>query len=109
VRQLVRRLRTCEAGSGLVEYALLIAVVALGLVGVLRFFSNTAGGLTNRVAVSVSAGTAGGYGSRGSGVAPSASPAGSSSPTADPDGASAERGSSGAAGGATAVFRIELP
>ena len=109
MRQLVRRLRSCEAGSGLVEYALLIAVVALGLVGVLRFFSNTAGGLTNRVAVSVSAGTAAGYGSRGAGVAPSASPAGPKSPAADSDSASAEPDSSGAAGGAAAVFRIELP
>ena len=69
MRQLIRRLRTCEAGSGLVEYALLIAVVALGLVGVLRFFRNTTGGLTNRVSVSVSTQTGGGYGG-GTGGAP---------------------------------------
>ncbi len=109
MRQLVRRLRTCEEGAGLVEYALLIAVIALGLVGVLTFFRNTAGGLTNQVATSVSTKTAGGYGVGGSGGAPSGSPAGPGPGTTDPDSASAEPDSSSATGGATAALRFRIP
>ena len=108
MRQLVRRLRTCEAGSGLVEYALLIAVVALCLVGILEFFRNTAGGVTNEVAVSVSTRTAGRYG-RGTGGAPSPSPAGYKPATPEPDSGSAEPDSSSAGGGATAVLRFLVP
>jgi Flp pilus assembly pilin Flp len=108
VRQLIRRLRTCEAGSGLVEYALLIAVVALGLVGVLRFFRNTTGGLTNRVSVSVSSQTGGGYGG-GTGGAPGASPVAHGPATADADSSSAEPDSSSGSGGATAILGFEIP
>jgi Flp pilus assembly pilin Flp len=107
VRQLIRRLRTCEAGSGLVEYALLIAVVALGLVGVLRFFRNTTGGLTNRVSVSVSTQTGGGYGG-GTGGAPSASPV-AHRPATAPDSSSGAPDSSSASGGVTAVLGFEIP
>jgi Flp pilus assembly pilin Flp len=104
VRQLIRRLRTCEAGAGVVEYALLIGVLAIGLVGILGIFRNTVGGLTNHAAVSVStqaggsygSGTAVGAGSGGGTVAHQPAPA-------SPDSSSAEPDSSSAAGGTTAA------
>jgi Flp pilus assembly pilin Flp len=103
VRQLIRRLRSCEAGAGAVEYALLMAVLALGLVGVLAIFRNAVGGLTNRAAVGVSTHAAGGYGKgttvggglSGGMVAHRPAPA-------DPDSTSAEPDSS-SAGGTTAA------
>lgn len=107
MRQLIQRLRTCEAGSGLVEYALLVAVVALGLVGVLRLFRNSTGGVTNRVAVSVS--TAGGYGTRGPAGAPSAGPVAHGPATGDPDSSSAEPDSSSATPGAAAALLFRKP
>ncbi len=104
MRQLIRRLRTCEAGSGLVEYALLIALVALGLVGVLRLFRNAAGGLTNQVAVDVSTKTVGGYGGGGgTGGGPSGSPVAYRPASPDPEDPSTEPDSSAATGGATAL------
>lgn len=103
MRQLIRRLRTCEAGTGLVEYGLLIAAVALGLVGVLTLLRDSVGGLTNRTAISVSQ-AAGGYGTGGTvGGPPSGRPAA-------PDSSSAEPDSSAAAGRATAAsFRLAIP
>ena len=62
MRQLVRSLRTCEAGAGLVEYSLLIAVVAVGLIGTLRLYRSVVGDLTTRTAVSISAQAGSGYG-----------------------------------------------
>jgi Flp pilus assembly pilin Flp len=103
VRQFIRRLRSCEAGAGAVEYALLIGVLAIGLVGVLAIFRNAVGGLTNRTAVSVSTHAAGGYGKPapvggGSGGTVAHRPA-----PADPDSSFAEPDSSSATGGTTAV------
>jgi Flp pilus assembly pilin Flp len=100
VRQFILRLRTCEAGAGTIEYALLIAVLALGLVGVLGVFRNTVGGMTNRTAVTVTK-AAGGYGRAGSvGVgrgggsgAHKPAPAGTDSSAAQPDGSPATGGS----------------
>ena len=109
MRHLFRRLRTCEAGAGLVEYALLIAVVALGLVGALRLFRNTVGGVTNRTAVSVSRQAGGRYGAGGSvGWAPGGSAA-HEPPTADPDSSSAQPEGSSASGGAATAFRSAIP
>jgi Flp pilus assembly pilin Flp len=65
VRQLIRRLCACDSGAGTVEYALLIAVLALGLIGVLSLFRNTIGSAVDRTAVTVSTQTAGGYGVKG--------------------------------------------
>ncbi len=64
--QLVRRFWSSESGSALVEYGLIVAVVALGLIVVLSHFRNTVGNLTNRTAVSVSRQSSQGYGSGGS-------------------------------------------
>jgi Flp pilus assembly pilin Flp len=109
VRQLVRRLRTCEAGSALVEYGLLIAVVALCLMAVLQVFRNTVGGLTNRAAVDVSTKTKGGYGAGGGGRVGGGGHAAHKPATPEADSASAEPGGSSETGGAAAVFRLDIP
>lgn len=79
MRQLVRRFRACEAGAAVTEYALIIAVLALGLIAVLKGFSNSVGNVTNRTAVTISHQTGRGYGSGGggqsrAGVAPAPEP-----------------------------------
>jgi Flp pilus assembly pilin Flp len=101
VRQLIRRFRTCEAGAGTVEYALLIAVLAIGLAGVLTIFRNAVGGLTNRTAVGVSTQASGGYGKSQGG--PSGGIIAHRPAAADPDSSSAEPDSSSASGGTTAA------
>jgi Flp pilus assembly pilin Flp len=108
VRQLIRRLRTCESGSAIVEYGLLIAVIALALVGVLSLFRNSVGELTNRTAVSVSEQTGSGYATGGTGGGGSsgnhARPA-----TPEPDSSAAEPESPPETGGATAALRFGIP
>jgi Flp pilus assembly pilin Flp len=101
VRQLIRRLRACEAGAGVVEYAFLIAVLALGLVGILTLFRNSVGDVMNRTATNVETQTAGGYGSVGAYGAPGGG-AVAQGPAADtPDSSSAAPDSSAASGGPT--------
>ena len=63
MRQLIRRVRTCEAGAGLVEYSLIVAVVAICLIGILKLYREAVGGLTNKTAVTISAQAGSGYGS----------------------------------------------
>jgi Flp pilus assembly pilin Flp len=104
VRQLIRRFRICEAGAGAVEYALLLAVLAIGLMGVLAIFRNAVGGITNRTAISVSTHAAGGYGtSRSVGGGVIGGIVAHGPPATDPDSSSAEPDSSSAAGGSTAA------
>ena len=104
MRQLIRRLRSCEAGAGAVEYALLIAVLGIGLMGVLALFRNAIGGVTNRTAVGVSARVAGGYGMRTAGGGGSSGGTVLLRPApADPDSSSAEPDSSSATGGSPAA------
>jgi len=104
VRQLIRRFRTCEAGAGAIEYALLIAVLAIGLMGILALFRNAVGGLTNRTTVGVSAQAAGGYGMRmAGGGGSSGGTVGLRPAPAEPDSSSAEPDSSSATGGTTAA------
>lgn len=109
MRQLFRRLRTCEAGAGLVEYALLTAVVTLGLVGVLRVFRNAVGGLTHRTAVNVSTQTGGRYGAGGAAGWAPGGPTAHRPATPDPDSSSAQPDSPAAGGGATTAFRFAIP
>jgi Flp pilus assembly pilin Flp len=89
MQRLIRRLRACETGEGLVEYGMLIALVALALIGVLTAFRNMVGGATNRTAVAISTQSAGGYGgaSGPSGIPVSLSPAKEEAPTS-PDSSS---------------------
>ena len=69
--QLVRRFRSCETGSALTEYGLIIAAVALGLIALLAGFRNAVGDLTNRTSVTISHQTSRGAGyGRGGGVRP---------------------------------------
>ena len=61
--QLVRRFRSCEAGSALTEYGLIIAAVALGLIALLAGFRNAVGTVTTKTSVSISHKASGGFGS----------------------------------------------
>jgi Flp pilus assembly pilin Flp len=67
--QLVRRFRSCEAGSALTEYGLIVAAVALGLIALLAGFRNAVGDVTTRTSVSISHKSGRGYG-RSGGVRP---------------------------------------
>ncbi len=110
MRQLIRRLRTCEAGSSVVEYGLLIAVLAVALVGILRVFRNTVGGITNRTAVTVSVQAAGAYGLAGlPDGGPSGSYVGYRPVSSDADSSSAEPDSSAAGGSAVATTEWKTP
>ena len=62
MKQLVRRFRSCETGSALTEYGLLIAVVALGLIALLSAFRNKVGDLTNRTSVTITRQSSHGFG-----------------------------------------------
>lgn len=90
MRQLVRSLRNCEAGAGVVEYSLLIAVVAVGLIGTLQLYRSVVGDLTTRTAVSISAQAGSGYGAPASvrGVPMRGRPTASGQEPADPDSSS---------------------
>ena len=60
--QLVRRFCSCDSGSAVTEYGLVIAVVALGLTAVLTGFRNAVGDLTNRTSVTIADQSGRGYG-----------------------------------------------
>lgn len=109
MRQLIRRLRSCEAGAGTVEYALLLAILAIGLMGVLELFRNSVGGVANRTAVSVSARASGGYGVRVSGGSSGGTIAQMPLPEEEPDSTSVEPDSSSTAGGTAASLDPNLP
>lgn len=87
----MRRLATSEVGAGLIEYALLVAVLALGLAGMLTVFRNSVGTVTQKTAVTVAKQSGRGY--RGPVViprrpvasAPAAGDPESSEPEFDPD------------------------
>jgi len=60
--KLVRRFWSCETGSALTEYGVIIAFVALGLTAMLTTFRNSVGDLANRTAVTISDQSSQGYG-----------------------------------------------
>jgi Flp pilus assembly pilin Flp len=80
MRQLLRRFRSCETGSALTEYTLMIAVLVLGLVAALGVFRNSVGNMTNRTSGTISRQSSQHYGSGGG-----AGPRGGAVTPADPD------------------------
>ncbi len=63
MKALLRRLRRCRSGQGLVEYALLIMLVGVALVAALRLLGNNTGNLFGRSSnalAGVTGGTTGG-------------------------------------------------
>jgi Flp pilus assembly pilin Flp len=91
--RLIRLLRRCEAGQGLVEYALVLALVAMGLIGVLLAFRNALGGALNTTSGAISVQAGSGYG--GPGASPSPSPL---TPEPTPDSSGVGKDSSDAGG-----------
>jgi Flp pilus assembly pilin Flp len=88
-----------------VEYALLIAVLALGLVSMLALFRNAVGGLATRTAVGVATRSAGGYGVKGVSISggTSAGTVGHWPAPPEADSAAVEPDSSSATGGTDAA------
>ena len=66
MRQLIRRLRTCDSGAGVIEYTLLMGILALGLTATLMVYRNAVGKLTDRTTVTVSKQAGRGYSGTGS-------------------------------------------
>jgi Flp pilus assembly pilin Flp len=103
--QLVRRFRSCETGSALTEYGLIIAAVALGLLAVLVGIRDVVGNLTERTSVTISqqssGGYGGGYGGGGEGVHPGGG--GEPSPDTPPEPEDGDSSSSATGSGATAA------
>jgi Flp pilus assembly pilin Flp len=62
MRQLLRRFNRGEEGAGLVEYALIAALVAICLVGILQLFRNGIGGAVNHAAAGISHRSTASYG-----------------------------------------------
>jgi Flp pilus assembly pilin Flp len=82
-RRLVGRLLRSERASAFVEYALLIALVAVGLIAILHVTRNAIGGILNTASTSVSQGSAG-YGAGPGGPINLGPP--STAPAADDEG-----------------------
>jgi Flp pilus assembly pilin Flp len=101
--QLVRRFRSCETGSALVEYGLIIAVVALGLFAVLVGFRDAVGNLTNQTSVTISKQSGGGYGSGGGGGGVRRGGGGKPSPDSPPEPEDGDSSSSSVGSGTTAA------
>ena len=59
MRHVLRRLVGSEHGQGMVEYALIISVVALGTLGALHFLGGSITDLFNRAGASLAAGASG--------------------------------------------------
>ena len=100
--QLLRRFRSCETGSALTEYGLLIAVVALGLFAVLVGFRDAVGNLTHQTSVTISKHSGGGYG-RGGGGGVGHGGGGQPSPDSPPEPEPGDSGSATIGSGTTAA------
>lgn len=88
--QLVRRFCSCDTGSALTEYGLVIAVVALGLTAVLAGFRNAVGDLTNQTSVTIADQSGRGYGAGGGAGTPPVSATPVPKAPADPDSTSSD-------------------
>jgi pilus assembly protein Flp/PilA len=54
MRQLLKRFWSDESGQGMVEYALIVALVAIGLIAVFLYLRNSAGQVLDTAADSLS-------------------------------------------------------
>jgi Flp pilus assembly pilin Flp len=61
MRQLLKRLWSDEAGQGMVEYALIVALVAIGLIAVFLYLRNSAGQVLDTAADSLKSQPTNGY------------------------------------------------
>jgi Flp pilus assembly pilin Flp len=98
VARLIKRFFASEEGAGLIEYGLLLGLIATGLLGVMTLYRNALGGSVARSSANISQATAGGYGGGYGGggghagpisVGPVASGAPSAEPEPEPDDSSA--------------------
>lgn len=86
MRHLIRRFWICERGAGLVEYGLLLGVLALALIGVLALYRDAVGDLTQRTASTVTRQSGRGYGSTAASIrTASADEPSDPGPTGDPE------------------------
>ena len=70
MEQLFRRFRSCQAGSALTEYGLIIAALVIGLIALLGVFRNAVGDVTTRTATSISHKSSRGFRYNGGGARP---------------------------------------
>ena len=63
LKALMERFRTDESGQGLVEYVLIIALIAIGLTAIMLVFRNSIGDTFNNVSQELNNAPANGYGS----------------------------------------------
>jgi pilus assembly protein Flp/PilA len=61
MRQMLKRLWSDESGQGMVEYALIVALVAIGLIAVFLFLRNSTGEVLNSAADSLQQAPAAGF------------------------------------------------
>lgn len=61
MKNLVQVLWSDDSGQGMVEYSLIVAVVAVGLIAAFMYIRNSAGGVLDAAADSLKAQPAGGY------------------------------------------------
>ena len=87
MEQLFRRFRSCQMGSALTEYGLIIAALVIGLIALLGAFRNAVGGVTTRTATSISSHKSSrGFGYSGGGARPvGGQPAPETPPEPDPE------------------------
>ena len=95
--QLLRRFWSSETGSALTEYALIVAVLVMGLIAALGWFRNSLGDVTERTAVTISESSNSGYGGSGGVTVAPMRPTLPPAPSAEPDSAASDSVSVGAA------------
>jgi pilus assembly protein Flp/PilA len=61
MRQLLKRFWSDESGQGMVEYALIVALVAIGLIAVFLYLRNSAGQVLDTAADSLKSQPTSGY------------------------------------------------
>jgi Flp pilus assembly pilin Flp len=68
MRQLLRRLLDQDSGEGVAEYALLLAVIGICLMGIIQVMRDAVGDSLSTASTDVSGGGTGGYGSPRTGI-----------------------------------------